>query len=32
MSDFEAKNENILAGFISLHDSMYVSWKMQHQI
>ena len=24
MLDFEAKNENILAGFISIHDKMYV--------
>ena len=32
MLDFEAKNENILAGFISIHNKMYVSWKMQQQI
>ena len=32
MSIFEAKKETILAGFISKHDRMYVSWKMQHQI
>ena len=25
MSDFEAKNENILVGFISIHDKMHVS-------
>ena len=25
MSDFESNNENILAGFTSIHDKMYVS-------
>ena len=25
MSDFETNNNNILAGFISVHDKMYVS-------
>ena len=28
MSDFEANNENILVGFISMHDTMYKSWLM----
>ena len=32
MSVFEAKKENILAGFISKHNRIYVSWIMQHQI
>ena len=32
MLDFETKNENILAGLISIHDKMYVSGKIQHQI
>ena len=33
MSDFEAKkNKIILADLISIHDMMYVSLKMQHQI
>ena len=32
MSVFEAQYENILAGFISKHDKIYVIWITQHQI
>ena len=32
MTDFEVKHENILAGFISICDKIYVSLIMQHQI
>ena len=32
MSVFEAKQENILASFISKHDRIYVSWIRQQQI
>ena len=31
MSDFEAKKGKILAGFISIHDKMFASRKIQHQ-
>ena len=32
MTDFDVKPENILMGFISIHEKIYVSWKMQNQI
>ena len=32
MSVFEAKKEKKMAGFISKHDRIYVSYIMQHQI
>ena len=31
-SDFESKNKNILAGFVSKYNRIYVSWIMQRQI